>query len=302
MMRAAGVLFCLLFALMGTPALAGTILDHAGRSIAFEKPFTRIISLYAAHTENLFELGLDRQIIGVSRSEDHPEAALTKPAFNARDGVERFLAARPDLVLIRPMHWRGYPALWQALNTAGIAVIVLQPSSVDEMYAYWRTLGILTGRSEQAARMTRDFRNGLSRAHQRIASVPRSRRPVVFFESIHRKLSTFSPQAMPMLVLEAAGGINAAPEASPRHNTNIASYGGERILAKAGDIDVYVAQVGTMNRVTVADIRQTPGFGAIKAVQGKRIFLLEEQLVSRPTPRLLHGIERLHAILYPRTR
>ncbi|WP_147822104.1 ABC transporter substrate-binding protein [Salidesulfovibrio onnuriiensis] len=294
----ATLLFLLLAAL---PARAASVTDHAGRTLDFDRPFSRIISLYAAHTENLFELGLDREIIGVSRGEDYPATALSKPAFNARDGVERFLAAKPDLVLIRPMHWRGYPALWEALGRAGIAVAVLQPGNVDEMYAYWKTLGALSGREKAATAMTERFRAGLAQARQALATIPKTGRPKVFFESIHRKLSTFSPGSMALFVLGSAGGVNAAPDAEPRHGTNVAAYGKERILAKAEDIDVYVSQSGTMNQVTVRDIVDEPGFSSIRAVREGRVFLMDERLVSRPTSRLLHGIRTLHGLLYPQT-
>ncbi len=297
------IFFALLLSLMtALPALGASITDTAGRVIPCDKPYTRIISLYAAHTENLFELGLAAEIVGVSRNEDFPAAALEKPTFNARDGVERFLAAHPDLVLIRPMHWRAYPELWKALDRAGVRVAVLQPSSVKDMYEYWKALGQLTGRQGPARNMTERFKAGLTRQRHKLAAIPENKRPKVFFESIHRKLSTFSPNSMAMFALENAGGTNAAPNAAPRHGTNIAAYGKERLLARADTIDVYLAQTGTMNRVSGKDIVREPGFAALRAVQNGRIYLVDESLVSRPTLRLLAGIERLHKLLYPGNR
>ena len=41
----------------------------------------------------------------------HPPEAQKRPAFHYREDGEKFLAARPDLVLIRPMIARGYPQL-----------------------------------------------------------------------------------------------------------------------------------------------------------------------------------------------
>lgn len=294
------ILLTMLFLLLPPSwATGATITDHARVDIGFRKPFTRIISLYAAHTENLFELGLDKEIIGVSRSEDFPAAALDKPVFNPRDGVERFLAAAPDLVLIRPMHRRGYPALWTGLEKAGITVVTLQPGSIEEMYGYWEVLGKLTGRHEQAQAMVAWFQVQLATQRQKLGAIPQDRRPRVFFESIHRKLSTFSRGSMAQLVLAAAGGRNVAQDAEPRHGTNIAGYGKERILSKAREIDVYLAQTGTMNRVSIDAIKKEPGFAAIKAVQSGRVHLIDEELVSRPTTRLIQGIRILHNMLYP---
>lgn len=288
-----------LLLLAALPVCAASVTDTAGRVIIFDTPFARIISLYPAHTENLFELGASDALIGVSRGEDFPPAALEKPVFNARDGVERFLAARPDLVLIRPMHWRGYPALWQALKQADIAVAVLQPGNVEEMYGYWRNLGALSGKQQEAEAMVQRFTSGLADIRRHLTTIPEKRRPGVFFESIHRKLSTFSPDSMAMFVLKNAGGRNVAHDASPRHGTNIAAYGKERILARAAEIDVYLTQSGTMNRISTEAIKAEPGFSTIKAVREGRVFVVDEHLVSRPTSRLLEGIQVLHRMLHP---
>lgn len=281
------------------PAMAQTITDDAGRTATFDKPFTRIISLYAAHTENLFSLGLNSEIIGVTRHEDYPMAALEKPQFNGRDGVEKFLAAKPDLVLIRPMLDRGYAKLWAALRNHGITVVSLQPNTIGEMYDYWRTLAKLTGREVQAETMIADFKAGLHDARQRLARFPEQEHPGVFFESIHRKLSTFSPGSMPLFVLKTAGGVNVADDATPRHGTNIAPYGLERILARANRIDIYLAQYGPMNHVDVHTIMSGPAASRIKAVRDRNVYLVDEHLVSRPTMRLLIGIDTVHRLLHP---
>jgi len=289
------LVFTLLFC---SPALAQTITDDSGRTIQFDRPFKRIISLYAAHSENLFNLGLENEIIGVTQNEDFPMHARAKAQFNARDGIERFLAAKPDLIIIRPMLDRGYAQLWAALERNGITVVSLQPNTIDEMYDYWRTLARLTGREMKAESMIADFKEGLIRVEQRLEAFPKDQRPGVFFESIHSKLSTFSPGSMPLFVLEMAGGNNVATNAKPRHGTNIASYGLERLLYKSEKIDVYLAQYGVMNEVDINAIKNGPAASRIKAVLNGNVFLVDERLVSRPTMRLLIGIETIHRLLH----
>ena len=289
----------LILLLLAPQAYGETITDDVGTSFFLEKPFTRIISLYAAHTENLFELGLDTEIIGVSKTEDYPSHALEKPTFNPRDGVEKFLAAKPDLVLIRPMHKRGYPGLWAALERNGIRVLALQPNNIPDMFAYWRTLGRLTGHDLDSERMIAEFKEGLEFFSQRLERFPEHDRPGVYFESIHRTLSTFSPGSMPIFVLEMAGGINIADNARPKNGTNIASYGLERLLARSARIDVYLAQYGPMNQVEVKTIMNSPAASRIKAVRDRNVFLVDEHLVARPTMRLLIGIQVINKLLHP---
>ncbi len=114
------------------------ITDRAGRTVTVTSAFERIISLYGAHTENLFALGANTALIGVSRHDHYPPEVRRKPVFSYHDGLERFLAAGPDLVLIRPMIDRGYAPLVEGLEKNGITVVSLQPAAVDDMYAYWR--------------------------------------------------------------------------------------------------------------------------------------------------------------------
>lgn len=284
----------------GVAALAVTIIDTDGQQVEFQEPFSRIISLYGAHTENLYALGLDREIIGVSTSDDFPEQVLVKKKFSYREDAEKFIGAKPDLVLTRPMISRGYAGLVDKLRRAGITVVSLQPNSIDEMYAYWQILGKLTGREAAALNMQRSFKRQVAEIDRQVAKVPLADRKKVYFESIHRKMKTFTPTSMAMFVLTTAGGINiAATDSIQVRNTNIAEYGKERILSHANDIDVFLAQVGKMNRVFREDIENEPGFAAIRAVQEGEIYLINEKLVSRPTLRMLEGIQLIQTILYP---
>ncbi|MEZ4527011.1 MAG: ABC transporter substrate-binding protein [Desulfobacterales bacterium] len=290
----------LLFMMLFSPALsAKTVTDLSGRKIAVEKPFARIISLYGAHTENLFSLGLDKEIIGVSANESFPPEALTRPVFSYHDDAEKFMAAKPDLVLTRPMIDRTCKPFVEKLEQAGITVVSLQPVGAEDMYAYWRDLGILTGRESAAEKMIARFQKAVTEAGERIKKIAPEKRRRVYFEAIHSKMKTFSKDSMSMFVLRTAGGINIAEDASQMRQTNIAAYGKERILAKAGEIDVFLAQQGTMNPVSVEIIVNEPGFQAIKAVKNKEVHLIDELLVSRPTLRLIDGIRQISRILYP---
>ncbi len=268
-----------------------------GRRIPVEKPFSRIISLYAAHAENLFALGAGESVIGVSRSASHPPEALERSRYSYHDDPEKFLAARPDLVLIRPMIDRGYFQLMARLEKSGIRVVSLQPGTVAEMYRYWEILGLLTGRRDAADAMVARFRTAAAHFRALTADVhPRKR---VYFEAIHDRMKTFTQDAMAVFALETAGGVNVAGDAVASRGTNIAIYGKERILAQADRIDVYLAQRGAMNRPTPELIRNEPGFGLIRAVKAGEIHIVEEEIVSRPTPRLLLGIYEIGRILYP---
>ena len=274
-----------------------TIIDQAGRRIVIQQPFKRVISLYGAHTENLFSLGLSDEIIGVTRHDNYPLQAVDKAKFSYHDDPEKFLAARPDLVLIRPMIDRGYPQFVRMLEKSGITIVSLQPGAIEEMFTYWSILGRLTGKQSRANQMITTFKKSIIKFKSlNETQVARKR---VYFEAIHSKMKTFAPNSMAIFALESAGGINIAADAKPVRNTNIAYFGKERLLSRAADIDAYLAQYGAMNRPTVAMIKQEPGFKIIKAVASDQIYLVDEKIVSRPTMRLLEGIYTIGKYLYP---
>ena len=288
----------LLSCLLTIPAFGEPILDKDGKVIQVGKPFQRIISLYAAHTRNLIDMGAGEQIVAIGRSDKQlPDL----PTLSFRDDPERLLALQPDLVLIRPMLSRSYPQMVERLEANGVTVVSLQPTSVDEMFRYWEQLGVLSGHHDAASQMIGRFGRGLAEMSRQVEGIPAEKRKKVYFESVHKRMKTFAPESMAIFVLESAGGSNVAKDAVQVRKSNIAEYGKERILAKAEQIEVFLAQEGRMNKVTKEMIRNEPGFQVIKAVKEGQVFLVDEKLVSRPTLGLLEGMRKIFTLLYPIT-
>ena len=287
---------CCLVLLLLNASFAASIVDSEKRTHTFSQPFQRIISLYPAHTTNLMDLGLDKEIIACGQGDNQLPG---RPSVRFQDDPERLLALKPDLVLIRPMISRGYPNLVRILEQNKVRVVSLQPTEMDELFSYWQDLGTLTGREEQARAMIATFNQRLGAMTAPLNAIPKEKRKRVYFEAMHEQMKTFAPTSMAMFVLESAGGVNVAMDADRMRETNIAAYGKERILAKAGQIDLYLAQSGRMNPVTVEDIVNEPGFGVIKAIRERQVFLVAEDMVSRPTMGLIDGIAFVKSLLYP---
>ena len=285
------------YATSGAYANPEVIYDQNGTEIPVNKPYTRIISLYGAHTENLFYLGASSQVVGVSINDDYPEDVTSKKRFSYHDDPEKYLATHPDLVLIRPMIENGYPGFVKQLRSYGITVASFQPRSIDDVYTYWINLGLLTGKVDSAKNLVTGFKSSVDKIKLITDRIDDKKR--VYFQAIHKRMRTFTPGAMPIFALETAGGINIASDAKASRNTNVAIYGKEKILSKGYQIDVFLAQKGIMNPVTLTDILTEPGFHVIKAMKHSQVFLIDESIVSRPVPRLLEGILTIGETLYP---
>lgn len=255
----------------------------------------RIISLYAAHTEVLLRLGARDNIIGVSRQEtyDGPETAGWQvPTFSVRDDIEKFLAAAPDLILVRQQHVASARHWKEAMEKAGVRVIPLQVTSASGLYEYWQGLARLVGREREAEEMIADFDARVAEIKTRAARLPFH--PNVFIESMHREIKTFTKDSIPVWLVETAGGENVATDAEAASaGVVIADYGPERLLGKASEIDIFISQHGTMNRVDFSVVKSRDLYQTIKAFQLGNVYTIEEAVLSRPTPGLLDGLEQI---------
>ena len=281
------------------PKGAITIVDDQGKTINMQEPARRIISLYSAHTENLFALGLDEEIIGVGKADSHPPRVITKDIYDYRSDPEKVIAVDPDMVLIRPFIARSSPDFVRALENAGINVVCLYPDTFDDFAPYINNLARLTGREKEAETLINDFTRKLKEIKNITKNIEDKKG--VFFESTEREYRTITNDCMAANAIRIAGGANVATDARPiKEGSSIASYGLERILARADEIDVYVAQKGAMNPGgTPHAIRNRPGFDTIKAIRDDKIHNIDEKLVSSPTFRFATGVHEMARFFYP---
>jgi iron complex transport system substrate-binding protein len=234
--------------------------DDCGYSVSMENPAVRIISLYSAHTENLYSLGLEDEIIGVGRADDYPPEVSEKKVFDYRSDPEKVIAVEPDLVLIRPFIMKSSPNFVLALKNAGINVVCLYPERFEEFDGYVQRLAQLTGKEVDAEELLEQFHLSIEEIRKKTGPLYGSVR--VYFESTGSDYRTITPDSMAATAIHFAGGLNIAGDAVGLHKgTSIASYGAERLLQKANEIDVYVAQKGRMNPGITPDvIKKRPGF------------------------------------------
>lgn len=270
--------------------LAIEFTDDSGKVIKMAKPAKKIISLYSAHTENLFSLGLDTEIIGVSPSDNYPEQVHKKAKFDYRADPELLIAQEPDLVLIRTYVKRGYPDFVRALELAGIKVVCLYPEKYTDFAEYIKKLGLLTGKSAKAQELLTTFEVKLNT----LAQTNSQTKARVFFEATSNQRTVIAA-SIPVGLMEKLG-YQAVLIGKPvlDKGTSIAVFDLEELLLQADKIDIYVAQKGIMNsNISKELIVSRPGYENIKAVRNDKVLIIDEKLISSPTFRLLLGAEQL---------
>lgn len=283
----------------GENAAAVSFTDDDGRLVELDKPAERIISLYSAHTENLYYLGAGNKLIGGYKTCTYPPEAAFLDKYDYSSDPEKVIAANPDAVIIRPFISRKSPDFVKALEKAGIRVVSLYPDSFDDFDDYINKLAMLTGTEDRA-------REELSRFHEEIneietaasAAEPKNK---VFFESTDVNIRTVTPDSMAGRAIAYAGGINIAAGAEAiEDGSSIAPFGEERVLENADNIDVYISQRGSMNSGgNLETIGERAGFDTIRAVKNGRVYLINEKIISSPTFRYSKGVRETARFIYP---
>jgi len=278
-----------------------SFVDDEGNQIDLDQPCTRVISLYSAHTENLFYLGAGDKIIGNYKTGIYPAAASEIETFDYNSDPEKVIAAEPDCVIIRPFITEKAPDFVEAIKSAGIPVVSLYPESKDDFESYITRLAMIVGAEDQAEEQLALLNSEISEIEDTVSAIPEDEKQTIFFEATEENVRTVTADSMAGQAIESAGGINIAADAEAIiDGSSIAVFGEEAVLEQADNIDVYVSQSGSMNGGgDVESIEARAGFDTIKAVKDGRVYTIDEKLISSPTFRQYKGVRELARFLYP---
>jgi iron complex transport system substrate-binding protein len=246
-----------------------------------------------SNTEILFAVGAGSQVVGRDEFSDYPAEAQSLSSVGGSMGqysYEQVAALKPDLVLAGGINT---PEQVKALEDLGLAVFYLgNPSTLEELYGNLELVAKLTGRETEVAALVESLKARVKAVDDKLAGV--TDKPVVFYEidaSDPNKPYTTGPGTFIDLLIVRAGGQNlpGLTDAYPQVSLE------QIVLANPAIILLGDALYGT----TPESVAGRPGWSNIAAVQNNRVLPFDDNLVSRPGPRLVDGLETLAQAIHP---
>lgn len=275
---------------------AASLTDGLGRAVKLSAPAKKIVSLAPSNTEILFAIGAGPQTVGRDEFSDYPAEAKSLPSVGGSMGnysFEQIAALKPDLVLAAEINT---PEQVKALTDLGLTVYYLpNPKSFDGLYTNIETVAKLTGRETDAARLVASLKTRVAAVDEKI--MPLSSRPTVLYEvdaSDPTKPFTVGSGTFVDLLINQAGGANMVELAGIKDAYPQVSL--EQVVSSNPNI---IILGDSMWGVTAEAVAQRPGWDKIAAVQNKQVFVFDDNLASRPGPRLVDGLEALAKLLHP---
>lgn len=272
-----------------------TVTDVAGRKVTVVAPPQRIISLAPSGTEILFALDLGPKVLAVDDFSDYPAAAKSLSKIGGSKGsynFEQIVLLKPDLILaagITP------PETIKKLEELKQTVIVLGTSQTtfESISADITLVGTVTGQGDKAHQLTDGMRQKLAQIKARVALA--NSRPRVYWEldgTDPAKPYSVGPGNFVDDLIALAGGANIFEQAS----SPFPQVSSEQIVA--ADPEVIILADAAYG-VTMDSVAKRPGWQALAAVKQQHIAPIDDNLVSRPGPRIVDGLEAVAKIIHP---
>jgi iron complex transport system substrate-binding protein len=267
-----------------------TFKDEVGREVAILFPPKRIVSLAPNITEILFGLGLDEGVVGVSIHCNFPEKAKTKVRVGSYINLdyEKIISVAPDLIIAtgagntRDMVGR--------LGELGFSTYVIYPKNFSDILKNIAHIGQVVNREKEA----RVIIEGLRKRSQRVIELTKDLpRPKVLVQIGEAPMVTVGKGSFADDLIRLAGGENIAgkeKEVYPR-------LGMEEILKRSPEVIV----ISSMNPKGdyQKSLKEWNRWKTIPAVRDCRVHIIDSDLIDRPSPRIVDGLEELARFLHP---
>ena len=271
-----------------------TLTDGLGREVKLAGPAQRVVSLAPSNTEILFAVGAGPQVVGRDEFSDYPAEAAAVDSVGGSMGqysAEAIVALKPDLVLAAEINT---PELVKQLEGLGLTVYYLKnPTTLEEMYGNLEIVGQLTG--QDVTELVDSLKARVQAVDEKIA--PLSSRPTVFYEidaTDASKPYSYGPGTFGDLLIQRAGGANLVSLAGITDAYPQVSL--EQLVAANPSM---IILGDSMWGVTPESVLARAGWEGLDAVKNNQIFAFDDNLVSRPGPRLVDGLEQLAKLLHP---
>jgi iron complex transport system substrate-binding protein len=259
---------------------------------------SRIVSLSPSITEILFALGLGDRVAGVTRFCKYPPEARKKPVVGGYydPDYEAIIRLHADLIIMLPEH----AASRKNIESLGAAVLVVDHTTIEGMLRSIREIGAKCGVARKARDLDDSLRLAMARIEKKTRGLPRPRVLV----TIGRGMASGSPDNLFIAgkgtmydeFLTLAGGVNAwqgsgaqFPQVSLE---GIYTLDPDIIIDMAPDLRAY----GLTREKIAAEWKKAD---RVKAVANQRVYLLEDDFVTIPGPRIAKTLEQMARAIHP---
>jgi iron complex transport system substrate-binding protein len=284
------LILCLMF--VGCTRKSDPSAPQANSTQAKDTPM-RIISLAPNLTEILFALGMGEEIVGVTKNCTWPPQAKEKASVGTfwQPDIEAMLALSPTFLV--NLWFDQQAAVVSRMERAGCKVLTLRIETVEQLYQAILEIGQAVGKESAAQAMVQRLKDKQNAMTQKYADI--GSRPKVLWVIERYPLRAAGRNTFINELIEMAGGVNAIGPTQiqypPINSEEVIGSMPDVIIEPVMDPEQFAQQ-----QSSAAQFYHR--YAIVPAVKNGRIHIIDGDLVSRLSPRLDEGAERIEKCLW----
>lgn len=290
MRKTLALLLTALMLLSAGCAQATSLMDMYGREVVLDAPATRIVALAPSDCEILCALGAEDLLVGRGAYCDYPESILDVPVVETGENtnLEQIIALQPQVVLMADMAQTAEQV--QALEDAGIRVVLSDANDIEGVYTAIRMIGQLTGLEGEAEALVAD----MQATFDDIAARSEDTGKTVYFEVSPLEYGLWTAGANTFMdeLASLCGLTNAFADVE-----GWAAISEEQVLERDPDYIVTISMYYGEGPTPVEEIMGRAGWEGLTAIQNGDVFNADSNEISRPGPRLKDAALALYAFV-----
>jgi iron complex transport system substrate-binding protein len=253
--------------------------DDLGKKVSIPANVMRVVSLAPNLTEIIYAVDGGEKLVGDTSYCNYPEAAkaVQKVGETTGPNLETVIALKPDVVLVSTAS--QIETFSKRLEEQGIAVFVTDPKDLDGIYRSIQNVGDILGKSEKATLLIDNLKKRVAVVEAKSEQGAGIR---VFVQISEEPLYTAGASSFITDMIERAGGFSVTAnikDAYPKLSK-------ETALALQPDVIILSDMAG-------AGQKMNPVFANSPAAKSNRIFKIDGDLLARPGPRIVDGLEQI---------
>lgn len=252
------------------------VTDDLGRKITIPQKIERAVSLAPNLTENIFAIGAGSKLVGVTTFCNYPPEAekIQKVSDTQTPNLEAIIALKPQIIFVSTAS--QLENFTNTLEKQNIAVFVTNPNNLDDVFKNLKTFGELFGTGEQAEKLVNELKTRVSAVEEKIKDKP----PVKVFVQIDKdSLYTIGKDSFITDLINRAGGESVTKDVA----TAYPKISKETALALNPDAIILSESENNLQPNEV--------FKNSNAVKNGKVFKINADIISRPSPRLVDALE-----------
>ena len=248
----------------------------------------RIISLAPSATYDLYMLGLEKNVIGITRY--CPKGTIKKEIVGTilEPNIEKIVSLRPDLVVMtKEINIRN---TYEKLKRFHISCYLIEnDNNFKEICSHFLEFAQALDKEAAAEKIVKKAKQSIAAVQKMILNAPK---PSVFWEVGQKPLYTVGKGSF----VDDFNGYCGCTNIFADLDSRFPRISREEVISRDPDI-ILIAE---KTDVTIQEKLLWGKYAGLKAVRNKKIYLLENKEMFVPNPlNFANGVERVAKMIHP---